>query len=80
MPPRAPCPACGQIMSKHERCAACRALAGYRHNIDRLYEGRWCGPRSAPAKICVSCIAMRDRTSEGAAQVAAAIGRNSWWE
>lgn len=65
-----PCSLCGQIMRHHEKCRACRALVGNGHAELRTYDG-----------VCESCISrQRDVNRRGAAEVAAAIGRNSGWE
>ena len=65
-----PCPVCGVIIRKHEKCQACRALIGREHSELRTYDG-----------LCESCISrQRDLSKQGALQVAAAIQRNSGWE
>jgi hypothetical protein len=69
MPKNQPCPICGQTMRDHEKCRACRALAGPEHSIERLYDG-----------LCEGCIGQRYRNPGGAAQVRAAIARNVGWE
>jgi len=64
-----PCPTCGVIMRKHEKCRACRALVGNGHAELRTYDG-----------VCESCISrQRDVNRRGSLEVAAAIRRNAGW-
>ena len=67
--PSEPCPVCGVIIRKHEKCDSCRCLIGRDHSGLRTYDG-----------LCESCITRQRKVSRrGRLEVAAAIQRNSGW-
>ena len=61
-PPNGKCPVCGEIIRRHEKCAACCVLIGHYHTDDRTFSG-----------LCAGCVVQRDSGSQGALQVRIAI-------